>query len=416
MSGSPSALRFLNDRAALEALLQHEAITRAQLEALVGLSKPATAQLLSRLEKAGLVERLGRREVGPGPRAQLWGLKADAGFAAGVDVTRQGIDVEIADLRGNTVAQHLAPAPAGTTSSAATAPGPTPGSGPGPTPGSGPGPTPGSGPGAALGAALAEACAQAGISVDRLAHVAIGTPGSVDAVSGRLRYASDVPAWTNVNVLQAIGAVLDVPFTIENDVNLVALNEMARGSAQDVRDFVLLWISERSVGSSVVVHGGLVRGATLGAGELGFTPVPDLAREPLPGVHRFGDLLANSALLTLAGSHGLQAVGAVDAVRQSLGRDGGFLTDLARRIAAGLAAVVSILDPELIVLGGAVCSTGGPALRAAISDALAEFVEPRVRILPGRPDSDSVRAGAVQAALVHAREHYFSAGSSLGDS
>ncbi|MFG1923012.1 ROK family protein [Cryptosporangium sp. NPDC048952] len=383
MSGSPSALRFLNDRAALEALLQNEAITRAQLEALVGLSKPATSQLLTRLEKAGLVERLGRREVGPGPRAQLWGLKADAGFAAGVDVTSHGIDVEIADLRGTTVAQHLAPA---------------------------------GDPAEALTDALDEACRQAGIDVDRLAHVAIGTPGSVDAVTGTLRYASDIPSWNGVNLLEAIGAVLDVSFTIENDVNLVALNEMARGSARDVRDFVLLWISEHSVGSSVVVQGGLVRGATLGAGELGFTPVPDLARTPLPGVHRFGDLLANSALLTLAGTHGITADGAVDAIRQSLEHDNNFLIDVARRIAAGLAAVVSLLDPELIVLGGAVCSTGGSALRTAISEALAEFVEPRVRLVPGRPDSDSVRAGAVQAALVPAREHYFSAGSSLGDS
>lgn len=252
MSGSPSALRFLNDRAALEALLQHEAITRAQLETLVGLSKPATSQLLARLEKVGLVERLGRREVGPGPRAQLWGLKADAGFAAGVDVTSQGIDVEIADLRGTTVAQHRAPAATDE-------------------------------PAAALGAALGEACRRAGLGVDRLAHVAIGTPGSVDAASGVLRYASDLPAaWTRVNLLQAIGSVLDVPFTIENDVNLVALNEMARGSARDVRDFVLLWISEHGVGSSVVVHGGLVRGATLGRGSSGSLRSPTWPASPSP--------------------------------------------------------------------------------------------------------------------------------------
>lgn len=381
MTGSPSALRVLNDRAALDVLLEHPTVSRSQLEELVGLSKPATTQLLTRLEEAGLVERLGHRQVGPGPRAQLWGLRANAGFAAGVDVTRLGIDVEIVDLRGTRRAVHHQPATDGD-------------------------------PAVALLAALDTACRSAGIAVPDLAHVVVGTPGSVDPATGHLRYAGDLPDWVGTDLLTSVGAVLPVPFTIENDVNLVALDELTHGKARGARDVVLLWVSDVSVGSSVVVNGELVRGATLGAGEIGFTLVPDLARRGnLPGGHRFGDLVTEKAVLALAAAHGIRATNAIDAVKQGVAGDEDFVTDLARRLTSALVAVVSLLDPELVVLGGSLCSTGGPVLRSHVAAALSELVAPEVVLVTARPEADSVRIGAVQAALVPARERHFAGGS-----
>jgi DNA-binding Lrp family transcriptional regulator len=73
-AGSPRLLREINDRAAIEALLRNGPLTRSELEGLIGLSKPATAQLLTRLETAGTVVRNGLRGGGRGPRAQLWSV------------------------------------------------------------------------------------------------------------------------------------------------------------------------------------------------------------------------------------------------------------------------------------------------------------------------------------------------------
>lgn len=384
-SGSPSVLRVLNDRAALEVLVREETVSRSQLEGLVGLSKPATSQLLSRLEQAGLVAKAGHRQEGPGPRAQLWSLKADAGFAAGVDVSAGGIDVAIADLRGTVVGEEFIPAAAGVS------------------------------PRDSLMTALTAAGRKAGIAPESLSHVSIGIPGAVDPQTGYLRYASELPGWKQVDLLHVLDDVLPGRVTIENDVNLVALNEMAHGTAQGRSDFFLLWIAERGVGSSVVVGGELIRGATLGAGEIGFTPVPDLAKAQTPFAgNRFGDLITNAALLDLAAAHGIEAIGAIDALEQGLGSDpDGFPRDFARRISAGLAAVVSILDPELIILDGDICVAGGAELSRLVSESLAELVEPRVPIVAGRDDASSVRAGAVQAALVPAREAHFAAGSTI---
>lgn len=385
-SGSPSVLRVLNDRAALDVLVREREVSRAQLEALVGLSKPATSQLLTRLERAGLVERAGLRAEGPGPRAQLWRLKADAGHAAGIDVSRNGIDVAIAALDGSVVAEHFLATTAET-----------------------------SDPGAALFEALEAACSQIGVEPSALSHISIGIPGAVDQLTGQLRYASEVPLWKGVDLLHMLEGRIDVPVTIENDVNLVALNEMARGAAQDTKDFLLLWVAERGVGSSVVVGGELIRGATLGAGEIGFTLVPDLAlAATTPVGNRFGDLMTDTALLDLARAHGIEADGTVEALGLGFAADpDGFPRDVARRLSAGLAAVVSLLDPELIVLDGDICVAGGDDLCRLVKEELRELVEPPVSIVPGRDDASSVRAGAVQAALGHARERFFASGSTL---
>ena len=64
--GTPSLLRGINDRAALDLLLEHGPLSRSQLGELTGLSKPTAAQLLTRLAEAGLVITSGNTHGGPG--------------------------------------------------------------------------------------------------------------------------------------------------------------------------------------------------------------------------------------------------------------------------------------------------------------------------------------------------------------
>src|SRR5688500_13721318 len=87
-AGSPRLLREINDRAAIEALLRNGPLTRAELEGIIGLSKPATAQLLTRLEEEGTVLRTGLRGGGRGPRAQLWTVNGALAHVAAVDLAR----------------------------------------------------------------------------------------------------------------------------------------------------------------------------------------------------------------------------------------------------------------------------------------------------------------------------------------
>ena len=76
--GTPRVLRAMNDRAALDLLLEHGPLSRTRIGKLTGLSKPTASQLLARLEAAGLVLATGTSEGRPGPSAQLYAVNPAA--------------------------------------------------------------------------------------------------------------------------------------------------------------------------------------------------------------------------------------------------------------------------------------------------------------------------------------------------
>ncbi|SDG98079.1 Sugar kinase of the NBD/HSP70 family, may contain an N-terminal HTH domain [Lentzea fradiae] len=381
-AGSPRLLREINDRAAIEALLRNGPLTRSELEGLIGLSKPATAQLLTRLETADTVVRDGLRGGGRGPRAQLWSVNGTIAHVAAVDLTPETVDVAIADISGTVISEHRAPMPAR------------------------------HGVLEAFAEAVDKACGQAGLRTDQLLHVVVGCPGAVNPATGELGYAPHLPGWNGFDVPGRLRERLAAPVSVENDVNLVALEEMVAGRAAGVRDFVVVWPADL-VGAAVVVNGVLLRGASGGAGEIDGLVIPDRASADT-GTDRaggtFGELLGNPSICRLAKAHGLASRNGHGAVRKALaagpaGR--GFLADLARRIATGVASVVAVLDPELVLLSGDIAQAGGTTLNDLVAAELRQLVVPRTPVRLALVTGKPVRSGALHSALAVAREQVF---------
>ncbi|RKS73434.1 putative NBD/HSP70 family sugar kinase [Actinomadura pelletieri DSM 43383] len=425
--GTPSLLRAINDRAALEALLDRGPLTRPQISDLTGISKPTASQLLARLEAAGLVVRDGIREGMPGRTAELYRINGAAAHVAGADVTPARIRVSVADLAGTVVGEYTLPTPersrvdvvarmAAALDGAVAAAGPN---------------------GAAAGRGRAGLC-----------RAVIGIQGAVDPATGRLGYASHIPGWHIPDLVATLSDGLGVRVAIENDVNLAALAERARGQAAGAGDFVLLWVAD-GVGMAVVLNGTLHRGATGGAGEIGYMPtvgaplMRDVRRTHTGGVH---SLTGGAAVLRLMREHGFRGRDAATALRRAAadigavpssgtasgtgsgrasgtgsGRASGArtvsdvgaraeraLTELATRLGVTLATVVAVLDPALVVLTGDVLLAGGEPLRARVEQHLHSLTIPRPRVRLSTVQGNPVLAGALQQALLETREEIFS--------
>lgn len=405
VSTGPSKLRIINDRAALSRILRAGEISRSELEDLTGLSKPATADLLSRLESAGLVQKQGMRSGGPGPKAPLWGVRPEVGFAAGVHVTPGFIDVQITDLSGTVVSQHQFAACASA--------------------------------GSWVRRAIQAACVTAKISEKQILHTVISLPGALDPRSGLLKFAPHMPAWSNYDLLAALDLELDMPVTVENDVNLMALAELDSGLAAHAANFALVWI-DSGLGAAIVIRRELFHGFTGGAGEIDYLPIPDRAQAET-GMGRqggkFGNLLSPDAISALAQAHGLEKQNPAQAVRTAAANHqdphhAAFLDDLALRIATGLSAIVTVLDPELLLLGGSFGVAGGEYLADLVRIKIGEVMEAphgstaEVIVLGGSAAAGSAAsssnptssagdalAGASSLALKHAREKAFETGS-----
>lgn len=368
-TGSPRLLREINDRAAIETLLRSGAMTRAELEEVIGLSKPATAQLLARLEEDGMVVRTGLRGGGRGPRAQMWAVNGGVGQVAAVALSAELIDVAIADITGSLLSEHSAPMPKENTLPA-------------------------------FRETVQKAAALAGLRLDALSHVVVGTPGAVDPATGHLGFAPHLPGLVDVDLPSTLRELLGTSVSIENDINLAALEEMSSGKAVGVKNFVLFWPADE-IGSAVVVNGVLLRGVTGGAGEIDSMQVPG---------GRYGDQVDSDAIVALAAEHGIVEPSGLEAVAHALnaGTEGrAFLTALAHRIALGLANVVCVLDPELVLLSGGVAHAGGETLCDLVAVELLKLVVPRTPVHLAQITANPVRAGALHSALAVAREQVF---------
>ncbi|MFD8448491.1 ROK family transcriptional regulator [Streptomyces coelicoflavus] len=393
--GTPRVLRAMNDRAALDLLLEHGPLSRTRIGKLTGLSKPTASQLLARLEAAGLVLAGGTTEGRPGPGAQLYEVNPAAAYAAGLDVTPDRVLAAVADVTGRTVGRYELPTP---------------------------GRRPATPVVQQVTDALDGAVKAAGLDRSAVHRLVIGTPGAFDPGTGRLRYASHLPGWHSPTLLDELAAALPMPVEYENDVNLAAVAEQRLGAARDHEDFVLLW-NQEGLGAALVLGGRLHRGWTGGAGEVGFLPVPGaplVRKVSRTGSGGFQELAGSQALAGLARELGVTDVPsgpytevAAALVARAARADGDddphrrLLQTYATRLATGLASLVSVLDPELVVLSGTSLTAGGEALRDLVRDELEELAASRPRLAVGDVTEHPVLRGALESALATTRDEVF---------
>ncbi|MER6769109.1 ROK family transcriptional regulator [Streptomyces bacillaris] len=391
--GTPRVLRAMNDRAALDLLLEHGPLSRTRIGKLTGLSKPTASQLLARLEAAGLVVATGTSEGRPGPSAQLYTVNARAAHVAGLDVNSRRIMAAVADVTGSVVGEFELATPGRRADSVVRQ----------------------------VSDALDGAVKEAGLVRADIHRIVIGTPGAFDPGTGRLRYASHLPGWHSPTLLDELAAALPMPVEYENDVNLVAVAEQRLGAARGHEDFVLLW-NEEGLGAALVINGRLHRGFTGGAGEVGFLPVPGtpLVRQVVKANSGgFQELAGAQAVPRLARALGIDtpqqphakaAAELLSRAAEAYERDEA-LTELlgqyAHRLATGLASVTAVLDPGLIVLSGGAVAAGGEILRSLIQSELAELAASRPRLVLGEIDRTPVLRGALERALADTRDEVF---------
>ncbi len=379
--GTPSLLRELNDRAALELLLTAGPMTRAQLGERTGLSKVTASQLLSRLEERGLVQVAGEQAGGRGPNAALYAVVPSTAYVAGLHVERDVISAGVADVTGAVVTE-VSVDPNGTED-----------------------------PVGLVRGAVSAACGPAGVAPEALKAFVIGTPGVLDPRTGDPRLAVNLPAW-HEGVLAALRTDLGRPVSIENDVNLAAMAERALGAAVGLDDFTLVWL-DVGVGLATVLGGRVHRGVTGAAGEIGYLPVPGV---PLPqdvshpATGAFQSLAGAQAVAELAASHGFAGPTAAGAVRAAVAAaeagdvaGAAFLDKLAGRVATGVAAISVVLDPGVVLLGGSVGLAGGEALAARVAAEVGRICPAQPEVVPAAVTGRPVLRGAILSAVDQAR-------------
>ena len=260
----------------------------------------------------------------------------------------------------------------------------------------------------ALAAHVAQARAVArGLSADAELTLGLGTPGT-QAADGRMKNCNST--CLNAQPLQAdLQAVVGQPVRLANDANCLALSEATDGAGAGAA-VVFAVILGTGTGAGIAVHGRVLSGANGLAGEWGHNPLPwgEPSEDPTFACY-CGQQGCVESLLSgpgLAREHALRHGGTLDAANiaaRAARGDADCMATLqrhARRLARALAAVINLLDPDVIVLGGGLSAmqhlyTEVPAIwsrwvfSAGSSDAVRTALQPALH-----GDASGVRGAA----------------------
>ena len=371
----------MNESAAFSYLLDPGMLTRADLRRLTALSTPTISEVLRRLTGAGLVSVVGHNSGRPGPNAEIYAANPDAAFAAAISVRENGasgapsVVAALCDLTGAVRARFESQIDFLQTD-----------------------------PKTAVLEVLARLRDEAAVPAERIRHVQLGVAGSYDSRTETIRYV-DLPGFGRTGLVPEIAKALGTHVGVDNDVNLAAVAERRRGMGRDADGFALLWLGQEGLGLAIDIGGTLLRGARGGAGEIGYMPLyaPDSTHRKVD----LTDLVGGRAILALAQDNGVSGRTPLDVVSNAAADPdaaGEFFVHLADRVAVGLAAVIAVLDPSLVVLAGPVGQAGGETLLAAVNSAILRAAPLESTIAVTTIDDDAVLLGALDAGLIAVRE------------
>lgn len=238
-----------------------------------------------------------------------------------------------------------------------------------------------------MAAVTFEAIKKAGISIDDIDSFGIGTPGSVDPVSGMIIYANNLQFY-NVDMVGLMKERTGKHFFIENDANAAAYGEFIAGAGKGTKNFVAVTLGT-GVGGGVIIDGKIYSGSNHAGGELGHTVIAmdgecctcgrngcfeayasatALVRQSKQAMLRYPD----SVMWKLCGDNIQKVNGltAFDAMRQG-DKAGKMVVDkYIGYIAVGVANIINIFQPEVLCIGGGISKEGN-----TLTDPINTFVK-----------------------------------------
>ena len=385
--GDRTLIKQINQHLVLHLIQGRGPISRKDIAHISGLSPAAVSGITGALIDAGLVQEIGEAEGDgrAGRRAVLLRLNPHAGFVVGVKLAARTIACVMTDLDANVLHASETPLPF-TDQTHQTAPS--------------------FDPNAMIAAtihAVEQLLSDAQVDRARVLGIGVGVNGIVDAVTGVSRTAPHY-GWRNVPLAAPLQTHFGIPVYLENDCRTLTIAEQWFGAGRDVDHFVAVAVGH-GIGAGVVTNGQLCRGAVGGAGEFGHIVLqPDgphcscgkhgcveaLAAEPAI-LREIQQALATGEASSLAGTYPLTleavatAADAGDMLAQHV------LATAGRWLGIGIANMVNILNPELLVINGEAVRCGRwyfdpmeAALQAHAFDGLADTL--RIRLEPGGND------------------------------
>jgi predicted NBD/HSP70 family sugar kinase/DNA-binding CsgD family transcriptional regulator len=377
---TPPLLKHLNERAVLETIRASAPISRAEISRRAGISKPTVSLALQSLLAAGLVREASQGPDGPSYGALFFEPIPEAAFVLGLDLGARFLRGAVCDLAGEIRARQDVELRGADADGAV----------------------------AAILSLHGSLVGAASLPAERIDGIVLGVPGVIDRTTSTLQLTTpNIPGLEGRSLGAELRELLNVSVTLENDVNLAALGEHWTGVAQGVDDFAFLSVGT-GMGMGLVLAGELHRGTHGAAGEVDWA-LAGVAEDVDPSAEGVAALAAS-----LASGDGTETAlrPPYDARDIFAGARGGdmlgrrVVDEVARRIAAHIAPIAAVADPNLVVLGGGL-GANGDLLLEPVRRHLADWVPYPPRVEISSLSESAVLMGALATGLRSALDNVF---------
>lgn len=215
--------------------------------------------------------------------------------------------------------------------------------------------------------------AQAGLNEGQIGSIGIGTPGCLDTARGMLLFAGNFKYGKLVNYRELMKKHFDIPVYIGNDANVAALAEAKVGAARGIKNVVMVTLGT-GVGGGIIIDGKIYEGHLSSAGEPGhmvlvhggeactcgrkgcweaYASVTALVRQTKEAMRANPDSIMNETPMDKVNGRT-----SFDAARKGDKAALKVVENYQEYIADGLASLINILCPEVVVVGGGICKEG----------------------------------------------------------
>jgi predicted NBD/HSP70 family sugar kinase len=380
-SPRPNLLRELSEQAILETIFREGPITRPEIAERTRISKPTVSAVVNRLVQARLVQEAGERPGRRGRTPIAFTVDSSAGFVVGVDIGSTALRVAAVDIYGEVLREDELET------------------------------TKGGEVGEQISGVVRKIDRALSPRYGELLAMGVSTPGVVDPATRRVTsLAWHVSDTGQLESLATLESRFGVPVLVDNDVNMAAVGEKWHGLARDVSTFLFISIGA-GVGMGLVIDDDLFRGFHGAAGEIGYLP---LAQDPFDAHHRrlgaLEDEIGAAGILEAYNREAKEAArSAREVFERATGGDaaaGRVVESAAQRLGLAIATVCTVVDPELVVLGGRIGGSADllPAVQATVERVLPLPTRIETSVLAERASLE----GALVMGLREARERLFS--------
>lgn len=223
-----------------------------------------------------------------------------------------------------------------------------------------------------------EAVDKAGLTIDQIEAVGIGTPGTANSEKGIIEYSNNL-GFLDFHVVELMKTFIDKPCFVENDANAAAYGEYVAGAAKNAQNAVCITLGT-GVGGGIIIDGKIYSGSNFAGAEIGHTVIDPNGPECTCGrkgcfevfssatglirMTREAMLADKSSVMWKMNEEDgkVSARTAFNAMRAGDKAGKEVVDKYIRYLACGITNTINIFQPDILCIGGGVCNEGDPLL------------------------------------------------------